>query len=253
MHLLRVFTLVIMLSMCLSAPAQAQQTEFTIGVEAIDYYPIYAGNTGEYRGYARELLDAFAKKQGYTFHYEALPVKRLFKSFLDEQTLDFKFPDNQYWSGDMRKGVDVTYSEPAVQYIDGVMVKPENKGRPVSDLKILGIIAGFTPFEYLDRIESGAVTLDESNEYSALLLKATMDRVDAAYSSVAVANYQLRDVLKQPEALVFDASLPHTKSGYMLSTIKHASVIGEFNAFMQQETELVQQLKDKYQAEAGVE
>ncbi|GAB7082035.1 substrate-binding periplasmic protein [Megalodesulfovibrio paquesii] len=235
----------------LSAHGQGQQ--FTVGVEAIDYYPLYAGDGGEYRGYARDLLDAFAKKQGYVFKYEPLPIKRLFQAFLTEQALDFKFPDNPYWSQDMRQGLEVRYSEPAVQYIDGVMVLPERKGGGPEGLKVLGIIGGFTAFEYLEQIKSGAMTVDESTEYSAMLQKAIMGRVDAAYSSVAVANYQLRDVLKQPEALVLDASLPHTKSGYQLSTIRHPQIIEEFNQFLKDEAALVQQLKDKYQAEAGVQ
>lgn len=244
--------LCVLLAVSLTAPAHGQQTEFTIGVEAIDYYPLYAGNTDEYRGYARELFDAFAKKQGYTFTYKMLPVKRLFQDFLVEQTLDFKFPDSQYWSAELRKGVEVTYSEPAVQYIDGVMVKPENKGRDISELEILGTIAGFTPFDYLDRIESGAITVDESNDYGALLLKATLGRVDGVYSSVAVANYHMNDIMKQPGVLVFDDTLPHTRAGYLLSTIKHPQIVNEFNEFLQEEAELVTALKEKFSAEAGV-
>ena len=244
--------LLLLLFACCPPVAFGQPQKFVVGVEAIDYYPIYAGDTGEYRGYARELLDAFASKKGYVFTYEPLPVKRLFQAFLTEQTLDFKFPDNAYWSAEMRQGLQVTYSAPAVEYIDGVMVTPAHKGMPVDALKMLGIIAGFTPFEYLDRIKANAVTLDESGEYAALLQKAIMGRVEGAYSSVAVANYQLRDVLKQPGALVFDESLPHTRSGYQLSTIKHPAIIAEFNAFLAEEPALVQQLKDKYQAEAGV-
>lgn len=232
--------------------ALAQRKTFTVGVEAIDYYPLYAGAEGEYNGYARELLDAFAASKGYAFQYQTLPVKRLFQEFLVGKTLDFKFPDNAYWSADLRKGLDVVYSDGLVSYVDGVMVLPERKGRPVSDIKILGIIGGFTPFEYLDRVQSGAITLDESNEYSSLLLKATMERVDGAYSSVAVANYQLRDVLKKPEALTFDPSLPHTRSEYRLSTLQHGAIIQEFNEFLKAEAALVAKLKEKYQAEAGV-
>lgn len=251
-HLVRRAVLLLLLVACAPQTVHGQPQHFVVGVETIDYYPIYAGEAGEYRGYARELLDAFASKKGYVFTYEPLPVKRLFQAFLTEQVLDFKFPDNAHWSAEMRQGVQVTYSEPAVEYIDGVMVSPARKGMPVESMQLLGIIAGFTPFEYLDRIKAGSVTLDESTEYAALLQKAIMGRVDGAYSSVAVANYQLRDVLKQPQALEFDAGLPHTRSGYRLSTIKHPAIISEFNAFLAEEAALVQQLKDKYQAEVGV-
>lgn len=238
----------LVLSLSFAAFAQS----YTVGVENIDYYPIYSGFDGEYKGYAREVLDAFAAAKGYTFTYKPLPIKRLFQSYLADKELDFKFPDNPYWSAEMREGLDVVYSEPVVDYIDGVLVKPENKGNPLDAFKTLGIIAGFTAWEFLDRIKAGQVVTDESGEYEKLLEKAIRGRVDGAYSSVAVALYQLREVLKQPEALVFDPSLPHTRSAYLLSSVKHHAVIAEFNKFLAENAAQVMELKQKYKAEAGV-
>ncbi len=37
---------------------------FTVGVENINYYPQYTYENKEYKGYARELLDLFAKSKG---------------------------------------------------------------------------------------------------------------------------------------------------------------------------------------------
>ena len=55
------------LSVCLSAPVFSG--EYDIGVEDIEYYPIYAKRDGIYAGYARELMDEFAKKEGHK-HYQ---------------------------------------------------------------------------------------------------------------------------------------------------------------------------------------
>ena len=50
---------------------------FTVGVEATDYMPIYKGDGSNYTGYAKELLDGFASKNGHTFTYVRLQGNRM--------------------------------------------------------------------------------------------------------------------------------------------------------------------------------
>ncbi len=57
---------------------------YVIGVENIDYLPHYTYENGKFEGHGRAILDAFAKSQGYTFVYKAFPIKRLYKTFLDQ-------------------------------------------------------------------------------------------------------------------------------------------------------------------------
>lgn len=240
--------------LALSAPAPAQQS-FTVGVEELDYLPHYSWDATapkgqEYQGYAREVLDAFAQAKGYSFTYVAYPVARLFDEFLTKQSVDFKYPDNPYWSAEAKKAVPVVYSDPVVAYIDGVMVTPARKGQPAASLKTLGTIRGFTAFEFLDAVKAGQVTLDESTDYQALLKKCALGRVDGAYSNVAVANWNLQEKLKQPGALVFDANLPHTKSHYLLSTIKRPKIVEEFNAWLKENKAQVDAIKAKRHVEA---
>jgi polar amino acid transport system substrate-binding protein len=222
--------------------------EYSVGVEAIDYYPLYAGHEEEYKGFSRALLDAFAKDSGYTFNYVPLPVARLYDTFLTGDSLDFKFPDNEKWSQKAKEGKNIVYSEPLVQYIDGVFILPENKAKPAEDLKTLGIIRGFTAWEYMDRIESGSLQIEESNDYDAMLMKAVKGRVDGAYSSVVVIQDKL-DKMGESGSLIFAAHLPHTRSAYHLSSIKHPKVIEEFNAWMGKNADTVQSLKQKYKVE----
>ncbi len=224
--------------------ATAQADSYTIGVEELDYYPLYAYD-GDFKGYARDLLDAFAADSGHTFTYKAYPVARLFDVYLTTDSLDFKYPDNPYWNEDAKKGKNVVYSEPTVEYIDGVSVKPENANITVDELKTLGIIRGFTPWDYLDLIKKGTVAVDEVNDYSALLRKTMADRTKGSYSNVVVVQYQLQKIGK-PGALVFAEGLPHTKSAYHLSTIKHPEIIKEFNEWMASHSDVVNGLKEKY-------
>lgn len=80
----------------------AFSAEYTVGVEAINYAPFYSDEGGDYSGFARDLLDLFAERQGCRFVYKPLPVKRLFSSLLNK-SVDFKFPDNPDWQMTMKK------------------------------------------------------------------------------------------------------------------------------------------------------
>lgn len=232
--------------------ASAQQKTFTVGVEDLEYYPQKSHKGNEYIGFGREILDAFAKSRGYKFEYKILPLNRLYLSNLKSQTLDFQYPDNSYWEAHLRKGVKVHYSTPVMPFIDGVMVLPENKGKGMKDFKVLGTMTGFTPWNYLDLIKEKRVTVFENDGFLSLLKQVSLKRVDGAYINVEVAKYQLREMLHQPDALVFDPALPHTKDYYYLSTVKHPKVIEEFNQFLAQETALYEQIRKKLGIESSI-
>lgn len=232
------------------APGALAQT-YLVGVENIEYFPQYAYRDGEYLGFARALLDRFAKDKGYSFEYRALPVARLFASFV-EGSLDLKYPDNAYWSADIKKGSAVVYSQPVVAYVDGVNVPRAAVGKGPDAIKALGIVRGFTAWDWLDRIGAGKVDLRENNSFTALLKQTTMGRVDGAYGNVAVVNHLLEADLKEPGALVFDPGLPHTRSNYHLSSIRHPKLIEEFNGWMAANTAVIDALKTEYAVEKGV-
>jgi ABC-type amino acid transport substrate-binding protein len=241
--------LAMLVVLVMASAAQAQT--YVVGVEDINYYPLYDGKSGEYTGYAREVLDAFAESKGYTFEYKALPIKRLFTFFLGGE-LDFKFPDNAYWSADSKEGKKVVYSDPVVSYIDGVSVQPDRVGMTSEEMDTMGIVRGFTAWEYLTLIENGQVRLEENNDFQSMLQMVLRGRADGAYGNVAVVNYQLAEMGKEG-GLVFEPALPHTKSAYHLSTIAHPGVVAEFNEWMLTNAEKVDELKAKYDAEKGVE
>lgn len=219
---------------------------FVVGVEDLNYYPQYNSEGKQFTGFAREILDAFAKDRGYSFIYKPLPVARLYDSFLAGE-LDFKYPDDPNWQQGARKGKAISYSDPVVTYIDGVLVTPDNKGKGKAALKVLGTVRGFTPWDYMGEINKGALRVQEVNDFSSSLQQGMAKRVDGVYMNVDVGNYQLREVLKKPGGLVFDEGLPHTKSAYKLSSLKHAKVIAEFSDFMKKNKAQVDALKKKYQ------
>ena len=232
--------------------AWAHERKLTVGVEELDYTPAYAVKNGEYVGAARDILDAFATAKGYTLVYKPLPIKRLYAELVSGG-IDLKFPDSPTWAGDFKKGRPLAYSKPVINYIDGVLVLPENAGRGAEGVQTLGTVSGFTPFAWLDRVKTGAVALKENPRLDLLLKQAAMGRFDGAYASVAVANYTLDSVLGTPGALVFDPRLPHSRDAYQLSSLVHPEVIVEFDAWMAANAAQVKAIKERHGAEKGVE
>jgi hypothetical protein len=233
-------------------PRHAVVRTFMVGVEELDYYPVYAVQKGEYVGAAREILDAFAQAKGYVFTYRPLPIKRLYAELL-AGGIDFKFPDNPSWASDVKQGQPLAYSQPVIGYIDGVLVRPEDVGRGSGSVRLLGTVSGFTPFAWLDLIRQGKVQVKENPRMDLLLKQVAMERLDGAYASVAVANYQLDATLGTPDALAFDSSLPHSRDYYRLSTLKQAKVVAEFDAWMAANAGLVKAIKERTGAEKGIQ
>lgn len=232
--------------------AVAADKVLTIGVEDLEYYPLWAIRDGEYVGAAREILDAFAHDRGYVLRYQPLPIKRLYAE-LAKGGIDLKFPDNPHWAGDAKAGVTVAYSGPVISFVDGVMVRPINFGRDVDALRTLGTVAGFTPSAWAERIDSAKVVVKENPKMELLLKQAVVGLVDGAYVSVAVANYALSSRLDLPGALQFDPRLPHTRDNYVLSSVNRPDVVTDFNRWMAEHGALVKAIKDRLGAEAGVQ
>lgn len=230
--------------MALCWPLLATPQPFTLGTEAIDYYPHYGWQTGESRelsGFARELFDRFATRQGTEFHYELLPVKRLYQRFFSAQSLDFKYPDAPEWQSPLRQPLSIHYSEPVIHYVDGVVTRPDTQG-----LKKLGTIRGFTPVPYLTAIANGDITLTEFARVPQLLQAVLHRRIDGAYVNIDVALYHARHTLNAATALCFNTQLPSMNGDYRLATLKHKDMLNAFNAFLVAEAQWVQSLKKKY-------
>lgn len=54
---------------------------YTIGVEDIDYYPIYKTEGGQYKGFARDLFDRFGKEKGFEFRASFIVSATQHKSY----------------------------------------------------------------------------------------------------------------------------------------------------------------------------
>lgn len=234
-----------LIGMTVSEYGFAEEKKYVVGVEDTSYYPHYAVKNGEYIGFARDLLDSFAKKHGYRFSYKPFPVMRLHRDFI-EKKLDFLYPNNPEWLTELKGNVNISYSKAAVHVTDGVMVLPENKGRGLEKLKYLGTIQGFTLPAYTALIKDRKIRLSESYEMKGLINSVIKKNADGAYITVDCANHHLRTVLQKPDALVFDPGLPYDVAAHQLSSILYPEIIKKFDSFLDEEKELREQLKADY-------
>lgn len=217
-----------------------------IGVENIDYFPIYQYSEDRYTGAAADIFNRFAQLNGHTITYRAFPLARLNTYYLNG-TIDFRFPDNTLWLQKPKKGYDIHYSSAVIDFIDGVMVKPENLGKGASSLKQLGIVRGFTPWDYLDDIKAGSILLNETNSILSLLKLTSLQRYDGAYINIDIARHHQTNALNSSAQLVFDPELPYTQSSYSLSSYKYPNVIEQFNRFLIEQKDWIKTVKEKYQ------
>ena len=213
----------------------ANERIYTVGVEDFeDFLPYSQYNKGIYSGLGKDILELFAKKNGYTFVYKPYPVKR--RDFLFfSGSLDFQYPDNPYWVAHEKEGLNIKYA-PILPFTDGVVVLPKNKGKGIEHLKKLAMPIGFTPFKYLGLIGEGKIKIFEAYRYTELYNYVQRERVDGAYVNTQVAKYhfsQYKNAGDMP--IVFDRSLPYSTGFHCISSIKYPKIISEIEAFLKDE------------------
>jgi polar amino acid transport system substrate-binding protein len=225
--------------------------DLVVGVEAIDYSPVYGMRDGQFQGAARQILDAFAAARGHRLTFEALPVKRLYAE-LNRGGIDLKFPDSPDWAPALRQGRTPTFSGPVIDYIDGTIVRREALSMGPDSVRSLGTIAGFTPFAWSERLKSGAVELKENSSFEPLLRQVQTRRIDGAYGNVAVALNAADNIPGLAGALVFAPNLPHVVDSYRLSSVNAPELIAEFDEWLGKNGKEVADIIARTGAEKGV-
>ncbi|MBD8526849.1 substrate-binding periplasmic protein [Pseudomarimonas arenosa] len=221
----------------------AAAAEYTIGVEALDYYPHYRSDAkGEFSGFARAVLDTYGQDRGHSFRYRPLPVTRLYAELIAGK-VDFKYPDNAFWGKDAKKGAALSYSQPVVNYVDGLMVQSDRD--PGTPIQTIGTVMGFTAFAYLDALAAGTYKVEERTSMDQLLKGVAVGRIDSAYVNIDVARHALKGTPEEGK-LSFADSMPADRGSYHLSTLNHAELIKDFDAWLGSNADRVAALKKEY-------
>jgi ABC-type amino acid transport substrate-binding protein len=239
-----------LLASCLPFTVHAQT--YVVGVEKAEFMPYSrVDDQGRYSGYARELLDSFATSAGITLEYRPLAPADLLAALLSGE-VDFKYPDNSLWGAAAKTDKNLSYSASTVDYIDGVLVLPLQKGKSIQQLKRLAVVDGWSPQEYSAPINAGQMTQVGSTDLTTLIRSVIKKQADGAYYNVEVALYALNNSYKQTNALLFDANLPYSRGSYHLSTLRHGAVLKRFDQFLQQQSAQVLALKSKHRVEENI-
>lgn len=232
---------------CITLAGGADARTYKVGVQAVDYYPIAAAAPPQFdfRGYARDVLDRFAEHEGIKFEYVPLPPRRMFVEFWAD-TLDFAFPDNPNWDKEAKLKLSVSYSLPMLSFADAVFTLPARKQDDVEQLKRLGVLLGWTPWKFYDRINQGKIKVATAPSPNSLILMALSGRVDGVNLAEPVARYQLQQQ-GAPAALVANREwMPLKQSSYYLSTIRHPELIKRFDQYLRDDEAQLAALRSKY-------
>ena len=230
-------------------PAAAR--DLVVGVEAIDYSPVYGYRDGQFIGAGRAILDSFAIAKGHRLTYKAFPIKRLMAELI-HGGIHLKFPDSPDWQAAIRQGHTITYSGPVIAYIDGTLVRREKLDMAVDGIRNLGIVSGFTPYAWQSQIQAGRVEVKENPGFEQVLRQVQTGRLDAVYANVAVALTVAEATLGPGHALTYAPNLPHVADSYRLSSGNSPEIIAEFNEWLAQNPKLVADILAKAGAERGV-
>jgi len=220
--------------------------EFIIGVEEVSYYPLYdfsASNTNK-PSFCKELLTLFFDQHNYSYRFMALPIKRFDKWYV-ERGIDFKFPDNFRWRNDKQNKLGITFSQPVIKLMAGSYVLKANAQYKRNDVKKLGTIFGFSPTLWFDKLESNELTLIEESAPFGIIKHLLHNNIDAINIDANVIRHNLK-LLGKPKEIVLNTNIQHEVYSYHFSSIKHPEIIKQFDDFLQNNSELLQQLKKKY-------
>ena len=231
-------------------PSQASEEKphiFLIGVEAINYYPLYDFDYQHPNkpSFARDLLAGFFESKGYPYRFLPLPIKR-FNRWYVEQNIDFKFPDNIRWRDGEKIKLDISYSEPVIFLTAGAYVLKKNSQLKREDIKKLGTVTGFYPTLWIDRITSGETELIESDGINSAVKHLIYGNVDAINLDQNVIAHTLT-LLNDKSEILLNKNIYHETYSYHFSSIQYPQVIAEFNQFLRDNGKLIKQLKKKYQ------
>lgn len=193
----------------------------------------------------------FAEHADIDLVYERLPVADLVPALADGQ-IDFKYPDNPQWTHPDTIADAMHYSQPVVEYVDGVLVSPRRKGRGLDHLKRLAAVDGWIPRGYQEKIDASQILLVRSESLPEMIRQALLKNSDGAYYNVVVALHYINNIRARPSVLVFDPDLPCIRSNFRLSTLEHPELLARFDDFLTKYQTEIETLKSEYQIEANI-
>ena len=222
----------------------ATADNFVVGIEEQEFLPHYSLRSDQFTGFAADLFALFSETSQHKLEFKAIPRQHIVQK-LQSGEIDFRYPDNPKWQASI-KGADIVYSDNIVAYTEGSLVTKEKAEIGVDGLKTIGIVRGREPIAYLELLNNGKLHARESSDLDTLIKSTLLGRVEAAYYNTEVALYRLNKMGIGNDLLISN-QLPSVSGYFSLSTLRHKTLIEEFNQFLQQNQGAIAELKAKYQ------
>jgi hypothetical protein len=245
LHKKRLNTLKTLILLLFSTPIISM--EYIIGVEELNYYPLFNFSTNKIQkpSFTLDLLSAFFNEKKYQYRFVTLPIKRFDKWYV-EKVIDFKFPDNVRWRDEQKNKLNITFSQPIIKLLAGSYVLNKNQTYQRSDIKKLGTILGFSSTLWFDKIKEKQLIVIEDTSPLSVVKHVLHGNTDATNIDQNVINYNLKLINKAGE-ITLNKNIPYEIYTYHFSSIKHPNVIREFDLFIKNNQALINKLKIKYQ------
>ncbi|NMP33322.1 hypothetical protein HII17_17345 [Thalassotalea sp. M1531] len=237
---------IFLISIFFSQAVLAEKKVFLVGVEDVDYYPLFSFDSkGPIRpSFAHDVLKAFFDHHNLPFKFVPLPIKRFDKWYL-EHNIDFKFPDNFRWRNDFSNKLGITFSEPLLKLMAGTYVLKSNAGLNRRDITSISTVRGFFPTLWLKEVTDKKVHLIEESKPLAVVRHVIDGNSLATNIDLNVINNYLRAIGKEGEIILADG-IYHQEYHYHFSSIQYPEIIKKFNQFLVNQKVLVDKIKRKY-------
>ena len=223
---------------------QTHAKEFIVGVEAVRYYPLFDFDTNDTSkaSFTKAVLTDFFESHNYQYKLLPLPIKR-FDRWYVEEGIDFKFPDNVRWRNNIK--LDITFSDPVVEVTAGAWVLEKNKDITREQVSSLATILGFYPTLWVDEINSGQTKLLEESTALGVVKHLLYGNAQATNIDENVIRHHLSE-LGERQNIVLNKQIHSERFYYHLSTIKYPEVIEEFNQYLKDNADRLQNLKEQF-------
>lgn len=227
-------------------PVLVNAEPLVVGFQGLDIYPYgRLDENGQYVGYMRALLDAFAADQGYELQMAAMPLKRFYLE-IQGNRVDLFVPDNPGWSQEAKAGVDIHYSVPIAVALDGFAVLADAKNKGIGDgIRTIGVPLGITVEPLFDAEALAQIEFQRAARWTSVFRALRLGRVDAVYCNRSVAAQVLSAIDMPTQSIAWNTRLPRFKSEFHVSS-ERQELIAQLNAWMNAKADVVEALKKEY-------
>jgi len=220
--------------------------KLSVGVESVENLPFYyTDDNGQYQGFVSDLIKLFADTIEVELVFDSFPIKRLFHELI-QSSIDIKVPDNPKWQAELKKGVDIIYSDSFLSIRVGLVGFNGHVDTAFTEITNVSLPLGYT-LVGLSEHQKNSFGIAHTNSIESCIKMVIKKRSMGCYANLAALRYYVRH--KFPEQLdkVFVYRyFPEQIGTYHLSTSSRPDIIKKFNHFLNSHKAAVNTLKKQY-------